>query len=284
MTSKRIYGVSATPGSDGRYHYVYRITNLVENKHYYGSRVSSCSPYEDLGIKYFSSIKNKTHRWIKYDQLEHPENYNYKIIRTFQNRQQACQFEKRLHRKFDVKLNQHFYNGANQSSDKFDTTGMIPVTDGEENFLVSKYDPRYISGELTACNTGIIVCRDKNNKIHLSNKDDPRWVSGEFVGVSSGYVMTRNKFGKIIRTTSDDPRYISGELQHVVKGQVTVKDNSGNCFNISKDDPRYISGELKSAIKGQVTVYDEETDSCFNISKDDPRYISGELQHIKKIS
>lgn len=57
MTSKRIYGVSATPGSDGRYHYVYRITNLVENKHYYGSRTSDKLPYDDLSSKYFGSPK-----------------------------------------------------------------------------------------------------------------------------------------------------------------------------------------------------------------------------------
>lgn len=38
-----------------KYHYVYRITNKVENKHYYGSRSSNVPPIEDIGKKYFSS-------------------------------------------------------------------------------------------------------------------------------------------------------------------------------------------------------------------------------------
>lgn len=40
---------------DDRFHYVYRITNLLENKHYYGSRSSK---ELDIGIKYFTSSKD----------------------------------------------------------------------------------------------------------------------------------------------------------------------------------------------------------------------------------
>ena len=39
------------------YHYVYRITNKILNKHYYGKRSSKLSPELDLGKKYFSSSK-----------------------------------------------------------------------------------------------------------------------------------------------------------------------------------------------------------------------------------
>lgn len=50
MTSKFIYGCAPFQSSiDNRYHYVYRITNLVEDKHYYGSRTSSILPESDLG-------------------------------------------------------------------------------------------------------------------------------------------------------------------------------------------------------------------------------------------
>ena len=34
-------------------HYVYRITNKIENKHYYGVRSCKIDPKLDLGIKYF---------------------------------------------------------------------------------------------------------------------------------------------------------------------------------------------------------------------------------------
>ena len=59
-------------------HYVYRITNKIENKHYYGCRTTKLEPKDDLGSKYFSSSRDK--EFIK-DQKENPYNYKYKIIK-----------------------------------------------------------------------------------------------------------------------------------------------------------------------------------------------------------
>ena len=62
------------------YHYLYRITNLVENKHYYGIRTSKDTlPHQDLGVKYFSSSTDKD--FIQ-DQKDHPENYRYTVVIT----------------------------------------------------------------------------------------------------------------------------------------------------------------------------------------------------------
>ena len=36
--------------------YVYRITNILTNQHYYGSRTCNIPPEEDLGIKYRDTI------------------------------------------------------------------------------------------------------------------------------------------------------------------------------------------------------------------------------------
>jgi len=98
-------------------HYVYRITNVLLNKHYYGSRsCKNCNPHDDLGIKYFSSSKDKD--FIK-DQKEHPEYYRYKIIKIFDSRKDALELEVLLHNKFDVDINESFYNKAKQTSTKF---------------------------------------------------------------------------------------------------------------------------------------------------------------------
>ena len=42
-----------------KYHYVYRITNKVCRKHYYGVRSSNNHPKQDIGIQYFSSSYDK---------------------------------------------------------------------------------------------------------------------------------------------------------------------------------------------------------------------------------
>ena len=118
MTSTCIYGVkSNTPSIDGKFHYVYRITNLVENKHYYGKRSSKINPHSDIGIKYFSSSGDKT--FIN-DQKENPDHYKYKVLLCFENRKEALNFEVFIHKYFDVRNHSKFYNAANQTSNGFD--------------------------------------------------------------------------------------------------------------------------------------------------------------------
>lgn len=90
-----------------KYHYVYRITNIVENKHYYGVRSSKIIPKDDLGKKYFSSSTDKK---FMSEQKEHPENFKYKIIKVFETRRDAELLEKKLHKKFHVSDNDKFYN------------------------------------------------------------------------------------------------------------------------------------------------------------------------------
>ena len=123
--------------NDMKYHYTYRITNIKEGKYYYGVHSCDCLPKEDIGIKYFSSSKKE---FIK-DQKENPQDYKYKVIKIFSTRVEAVQHEIFLHKKFDVKLHQKFYNDANQTSTKFDTTEMTTVFDNIEQ----KYKSIHIS-------------------------------------------------------------------------------------------------------------------------------------------
>lgn len=102
------------------YHYVYRITNTLLNKHYYGKRSSKLPPAQDLGVKYFSSSTDKA---FKQDQKDNPQNYRYKVIKTLPTAQEAVLFEMRLHIRFQVHKNSNFYNRAVQTGNGFDTTG-----------------------------------------------------------------------------------------------------------------------------------------------------------------
>lgn len=135
-----------------KYHYVYRITNKLENKHYYGSRTSKIEPKKDIGIYYFSSSSNEN--FIK-DQKDNPLNYSYKVVHIYLNRENAIKLEIKLHNKFNVGINESFYNKCKQTSYKFDTTGSknekmvkkrkLDIIDGKDNFqrtrekILSKY-------------------------------------------------------------------------------------------------------------------------------------------------
>ena len=102
------------------YHYVYRITNKILQKHYYGTRSSIIHPTQDLGIKYFSSSSDKE---FLTEQLSNPDNFKYKIIKIFETREEALLLEIKLHTKFNVGMNEMFFNRSNQTSKLFDVKG-----------------------------------------------------------------------------------------------------------------------------------------------------------------
>ncbi len=105
---------------DMMYHYNYRITNIKEGKYYYGVHSCDCLPKEDIGVKYFSTSKNKE---FKQDIKDNPQDYKYKVIKIFSTRVEAVEHEIFLHKKFDVKLHKSFYNDSNQTSTGFDRSG-----------------------------------------------------------------------------------------------------------------------------------------------------------------
>lgn len=105
-----------------KYHYAYRITNTKLNKHYYGVRSSKIEPSKDLGIKYFSRSFDTQFRE---DQKNNPQNYKYIIVSEFDSREEALELEIKLHARFDVGINESFYNRTKQTSIGFDNTGII---------------------------------------------------------------------------------------------------------------------------------------------------------------
>lgn len=108
------------------YFCVYRITNIVEKKHYYGYKSSIIHPSKLIGITYFSSLTKEEGDAFRKDQHENPQNYKYKIVYLFNTKEEALNREIRLHKKFNVKNHPNFYNKSNQTSTGFDTTGIKP--------------------------------------------------------------------------------------------------------------------------------------------------------------
>lgn len=111
MDSKNIY----------RLHYVYMIENRHTQKYYIGVR--SCTnklPTEDLGFSYFSTAANK--EFIQ-DQKQNPSHYRYYVLDVFSTRKEAASFEIELHNRFDVAINESFYNRAKATSTSFTIEG-----------------------------------------------------------------------------------------------------------------------------------------------------------------
>jgi len=99
-----------TRGAIGYFHYVYRITNILKNKHYYGVHSSKFTPDYEMGQEYFSSSCDRS---FILEQKKHPERFKYKIVKVFYDRIDANNYESFLHSKFDVANNPAFYNRMN---------------------------------------------------------------------------------------------------------------------------------------------------------------------------
>jgi hypothetical protein len=121
--------------SNAIYHYVYRITNIILNKHYYGKRSSNIIPKLDLGIRYFSSSYDKD---FIIDQKANPQNYKYKVIYIFDEIIKALLLEIKLHNKFNVGVNNNFYNKVKQTTTGFDSTGITMSEERRQQLIISK--------------------------------------------------------------------------------------------------------------------------------------------------
>lgn len=238
------------------YHYVYRITNIVEKKHYYGKRSSKCDPKLDLGVKYFSSSTDKE---FILNQKNNPQNYKYKIVAKFDSASLAILRESKLHYKFDVAINLKFYNKVKQTFSGFDRTGITDfVTVRDKSgvcFNIHKNDPKYLSGELKHIATNsklncILTIDEKGNKRKL-DRTDPRLNSGEFkpYNTMANKVIVLDKFGSKLTVSIFDPKYISGEYVHILKG-------SKKEYNPNKK------------LKHTITAYDNELLKCVRIPSD----------------
>lgn len=87
------------------YFYVYRITDVRNNRHYYGSRQSISHPLDDLGVKYFSSSLI-----VQREIRLRPSDFRYKVVFICKTRADAYRLERKIQLKLDVHNRENFYN------------------------------------------------------------------------------------------------------------------------------------------------------------------------------
>ena len=237
----------ANKNENKKYHYLYKTTNLINGKYYYG--MHSTNNLDDGYLGSGSYLRNAIHRHGK-------DNFKREIIQHFDNREELVQAEidlitdKLIQDKLcmNLQLGGEGWNSINTISIK-DKNGYC--------FRVYKTDPRYLSGELIGVTKGYINVRDKNDNYIQVSINDQRYLSGELVSTSTNKVIVKDNNNNILQVDINDERYLSGKLKHILKDTVTVRDKTGNTFKVSIDNPRYLSGELVSIWTGKK--HTEET-------------------------
>ena len=96
---------------NNKFHYVYEIIELNSDMRYIGSRTSKIHPTLDIGIKYFSSSRNKE---FILNQKNNPSNYKYVVLDIFEDKKSAIDEEIRLHNLYDVGKNKNIIIDQNK--------------------------------------------------------------------------------------------------------------------------------------------------------------------------
>jgi hypothetical protein len=137
-----------------KYHYVYQITNKLNNKSYIGKRTTSVKPTDDLGFSYISS---STDQDFINEQKNNPENFIYEILKEFDTSEDAIEYEILMHNRHNVASSHLFYNKSKQNSVGFSTEG-------------TRHSPKTIEKMKKWHSTRPPMSEEQKKKISESNK------------------------------------------------------------------------------------------------------------------
>ena len=211
----------AIKGSDGLYHYLYKIINKVNGKYYIG--VHNTKNIND-GYAGSGTILKKAFQ--KYGEIS----FDKIILMYYDSKELASQAEANFITA-EMLASEDCYNiqpGGRHVPLKTVTCRDIVkgknVRIPQEEYYT--HPERYVSQT-----KGQIKATDKSGKIFMANIDDPRFKTGEIWDYVKQFL--KNTFparvvatGQNIRVHKDDPRLLTGEVEHIQKGRVKViKDN-----------------------------------------------------------
>ena len=259
-------------GDNEKYFYFYCITNLTNNKKYWGvhSTFNLDDGYKGSGHALMSEMKNKPL-------------YNYKkeILKFFKTKEEMYSYEESFVTK-EVAKDKMTYNQHTGGSGSWDfTIGRVTVKDSDGNcFLVDKDDERYLNGEFEHNMVGLIHVVDTKTNEHITiTKEEYYNNKDRYKSHIEGHVQAIvNGVKKWVPKEEYDIQKKLGLMHGHTKGKGVFKDKNGKNIMCDLNDPRVLSGELVGSTKG-LTMYKYKNDfskTC-QTTANDPRVLSGEL-------
>ena len=256
-------------GEDGRYHYIYLITNNVNGKYYKG--VHSTKDLNDGYLGSGTALQDAKNEYGK-------ENFSIEIIKFFDSRREALNGEYEYITENDIESD----NCYNLCYGGFATAvGKVTARDKDGNiYHVKVTDERLKTKELVVNSTNRVTVKDKNGNTMGVSVDDERFKNGTLVGIGKNMMNAQDKDGNIYRISVNDERLTTGELKPLFIGQFMVRDNETNeCYFVSSDE--YDPNKHTSIHKNKVVVQDADGNK-FAVDCDDERFLNGELVSIHK--
>jgi hypothetical protein len=231
------------------YYYLYRVTNLINQKIYAG-----CHATDNLDDGYMGSGKLIKYAYKKYGL----DNFKKDILSFHSSYEEMLLAESQM-------INPEFLNRPD----------VYNLAIGGKGGYKGKacYESPERSAKISAINKGLVSCKDQNGSIIRVKKEE--FLTKELVGTTHGLATVRDTEGNIFKVPLDDPRLISGKLVGVTKGKVLAKDSLGNKLQVDQNDPRLLSGELVGHTKGQkqtVESNEKRRQTQLGMSKPQPKF------------
>lgn len=226
-----------------KYHYCYRITNLVNGKYYYG--IHSTNHLDD---GYLGSGTHLCEDKRKYGK----NNFKKEILKFFKTRQEASEYEKTI-------VNEDLIHDANCYNVKLGgdyglTIGTTLVID--DRGIMHRCTPeneRYISGEWVPFTSGKVPCVDMStNKCVIVSVDEFHLNHYKYTTFTENTVIVKDNTGNVFRVNKNDVRYVSGELNFIWKGKHHTPQTKQKMSKTHKDN-RHQQGE-KNAQFGKCWI------------------------------
>lgn len=214
---KSIPVTQATPGSDGLYHYLYKVINKVNGKYYIGVHNT-----KNINDGYAGSGTLLKKAFQKYGEIA----FDRVILMYYDSKELASQAEANFITA-EMLASDDCYNiqpGGRHVPLKtvacYDIVECKNVRIAQEEFYAH---PERYEGHTK----GQIKATDASGKIFMAYIDDPRFKTGEIWDYVKQFV--KDTFparvvatGQNIRVHKDDPRLLTGEVAHIQKGRIKV--------------------------------------------------------------
>lgn len=231
-----------------KYHYFYKITNLINEHYYYGIHSTN-----NLNDGYFGS----GHRLKLAIKQYGKENFKKEILKFFDSREQCSEYESLVVNEncvFDIDC----YN-LKRGGDYGTTIGTILTVDENGVWQRCKYDDdKYINGTLKPFSAGKVTAYDiKENKYKLiSIEEYKKEKDVRYIHSTKDTVLVKNNEKQIFRISLNDERYLSGELVPVWKDRKHSKETREKMCLTHKSNKDQ-QGERNSQY-GTCWVYNEK--------------------------
>lgn len=248
-----------------KYHFIYKITNKINNKFYIGAH--STNNIED---GYMGSGKMINKAIDKYGL----ENFKKDILEYCDDQESLFKRESEIVTKELVKDKQ-CYN-IQVGGRHFSTKGFTTAIDKEGNRLWVPVEKFHNSNEYVGIMKGRVSVRLNDGTIKSISKEEFDNNKENYLSINKGYVCVKLNDGNYKRIKSNDFDPNSKEYTAMFKGTIIVSDKNGKHFRTSIDDPKIKSGEYQYLTKGRG-VYKDKDGNIICAKIDDPRVLSGEL-------